>query len=66
MTKVYQCQVNGRLSLQACGEKAGDGGYSRCEIIGPHERHQVGRHTIEHALAGNGYACEAIERQANE
>ncbi len=38
-----------------------EGGGYQCEMVGPHARHQIGRHTVEHALAGNGYACSAIE-----
>lgn len=57
----YQCQVRDhRPSLQACGAKADE--IYVCEQIGPHDRHKVGEHTILHALNGNGYSCEAIER----
>lgn len=35
------------------------GGY-QCEVIGPHERHAIGDHTIRHALMGNGYTCRSI------
>jgi hypothetical protein len=57
--RAIQCQVNGRLSLQACGQPA-DQVYV-CEVIGPHDRHKVGEHTILHVLGGNGYACSAFE-----
>jgi len=57
--EVYQCQVNGRLSIQACGAKA-DQVY-RCEVIGSHDNHQVGEHTIRHSLLGNGYTCSSIQ-----
>ena len=60
MKKTFQCQVNGKLSAQACGSREADSIY-RCEVIGPHERHLVGRHTIEHSLAGNGFLCEFVE-----
>lgn len=55
------CQVeyyDEELNLP-CPERE-SGGY-QCEVIGPHEHHAVGRHTKEHATAGNGYACSAFE-----
>jgi hypothetical protein len=54
------CQVaDPDLSLP-CKATEGGGGY-QCEVVGPHERHAIGHHTIHHALAGNGYDCSAIE-----
>lgn len=59
----YICQVNGDPILP-CPEM--NGGY-QCEYLGagPH-RHFIGNHTIEHALAGNGYYCSAIEEYLRE
>lgn len=35
-------------------------GIYRCQEIGPHSRHRVSQHTIDHAAWGNGYACSAM------
>jgi hypothetical protein len=54
------CQVGHRGTAQLTCPHRESGGY-RCEMVGPHDRHQFGRHTIEHARWGNGYACSAID-----
>jgi hypothetical protein len=56
---IFQCQVAHKLSAQACGAPA-DQIYV-CEVIGPHDRHRIGEHTIAHALAGSGYACSSFD-----
>lgn len=53
------CQINARLPAQCCGKKADQ--IYKCEVIGPHERCQVGEHTIIHERLGNGHSCSAIE-----
>lgn len=55
-----QCQViNHRTSVQVtCTEREARW---RCEVIGPHDRHVVGAHTMVHESMGNGYHCSAIE-----
>lgn len=35
-------------------------GIYRCQVVGPHSRHRVSQHTIDHAAWGNGYACSAM------
>ncbi|MDG4792098.1 hypothetical protein O7626_40500 [Micromonospora sp. WMMD1102] len=52
------CQVADPVVKLSCGV-AESGGF-RCEVTGPHNKHRIGGHTIAHALAGNGYACSAI------
>lgn len=61
------CQINGawdeqrstKLPAQCCGKKADQ--IWKCEVIGPHERCEVGEHTIIHERLGNGHHCESIE-----
>lgn len=55
------CQVIDVLPAQCCGAEADSGG-KRCEAIGPHTKHAVGWHTIEHERLGNGHSCLQIER----
>jgi hypothetical protein len=60
----YDCQVGGinpYRGVLECPVRE-SGGY-RCEVRGPHTEHALGRHTKEHALAGNGYLCATIERE---
>lgn len=59
---VVQCQVNGwpRRSLQAACDGHADSIF-KCEVIGPHEHHKVGEHTIWHERYGNGRSCAQIE-----
>lgn len=61
------CQIEGtwdevrktKLPAQCCGKPADQ--IWKCEVIGEHERCQVGEHTIIHERLGNGHSCEAIE-----
>lgn len=55
------CQVNQMLPAQSCGSREADSIYL-CEVIGPHDRCRVGRHTIEHSRLGNGHSCESVDR----
>lgn len=53
------CQVaRPDVALPCDAEESG--GY-RCERLDmPHEQHWIGEHTIQHALAGSGYDCDAV------
>lgn len=53
------CQVANPSVELPCPHRE-SGGY-RCEVTGPHTRHAISEHTIEHGLAGNGYACSALD-----
>lgn len=59
---VFQCQVSGwpRRSLQAACDGQADSIF-KCEVIGPHEEHKVGQHTIWHERYGNGATCSGVE-----
>lgn len=54
------CQVTGLgVSLLTCS-RTDSRGYL-CERTDPHtEGHWISQHTIDHALAGNGYTCESF------
>lgn len=52
------CQVADPLIKLPCMQEE-SGGY-RCEVFGPHYKHRIGWHTINHSLMGNGYACSAV------
>lgn len=54
------CQVAGDPELTCQHQEAG--GY-RCEVLEPHSPIdcRISDHTVSHALAGNGYTCEAID-----
>lgn len=57
------CQVAHQLPEACCGYRSEDpGSVYQCEVIGPHEKHRIGDHTITHSLQGNGYTCVAIDR----
>ena len=62
--RAFICQVLDYSLKLTC--KARESGGYRCEVKGKHENHWIGRHTIEHALAGNSYSCEAIEKYIRE
>jgi hypothetical protein len=53
------CQVDQPTVNLSCTWRE-SGGY-RCEVVGPHEQHKIGEHTIRHSLAGNGHTCSAID-----
>jgi hypothetical protein len=55
------CQTSHvNVHLLTCPDRE-SGGY-QCERLSPHgdDAHWIGPHTIEHSLAGSGYACEAF------
>lgn len=52
------CQARGGGQRLTCPERDSHG--YRCEKRGPHTDHWISEHTIQHALAGNGYSCAAI------
>lgn len=55
------CQIGNPEIELPCPEREGDGNGYQCENLEPlPHRHFVGKHTIEHRFAGNGYACSAI------
>lgn len=60
MAQVCQVADPGWRNLN-CGHHE-SGGYA-CERLDAHssDGHRFGRHTIEHARLGNGYACKLIE-----
>lgn len=65
LTPVGQCQViKGRSPQAACNGHADS--VFKCEVIGPHERHRVGEHTIWHERYGNGYSCDLVEVWRND
>jgi hypothetical protein len=46
---------------------AREGGGLRCERLDDHgDRHEISQHTIEHSLAGNGYACESFTNETKD
>lgn len=53
------CQVARPDLKLPCGWRE-SGGY-QCEVLGEHDAHKIGEHTINHSLAGNGYPCAAID-----
>lgn len=56
------CQVRHQLPDACCGYRSEDpGSVYQCEVIGPHEKHRIGDHTITHSLQGNGHSCEQID-----
>ena len=60
------CQVNFvRVNELTC-EHRSPGAMDRCEVIGDHEDHRVGTHTIYHYLWGNGYPCWVIDNRLKE
>ena len=57
------CQtVHANTDLITCPEE--ESGGNRCEEIGAHTRHRIGRHTIAHSLRGNGFSCDAFDDDA--
>lgn len=57
----FVCQVYRVGTDQLTCPEYESGGY-RCEVLGDHERHAWGEHSVRHARSGNGYSCEAIEK----
>lgn len=54
------CQVAGVRTDELWCTHTDSHGY-RCERIDEHTTgHYIGQHTIDHALAGDGYACTAV------
>lgn len=53
------CQVVDYDDQLTCPARE-SGGWG-CEVVGPHVQHRIGDHTIRHVLAGNGYACAAVD-----
>lgn len=54
------CQVGGWFANPACRHR--ESGGLLCERIDPHSGwHEIGEHTIQHARAGSGYTCTAID-----
>lgn len=37
-----------------------ESGGVRCEVIGKHDVHKIGSHTISHHQWGNGFPCSSI------
>jgi hypothetical protein len=64
----YRCPVADRSVRFVC-EYRESGGY-QCERLDPHDDEEYGHwwsdHTIDHSLAGNGYACSAIAPRDEE
>lgn len=56
------CQPTHRNTQQLTCPARESGGY-QCEVMGDHEQHAIGEHTIMHALIGNGYSCATAERR---
>lgn len=53
------CQIADPSIYLPC--TARESGGVRCERSDDHgDRHEISAHTIEHSLAGNGWACSAI------
>lgn len=54
------CQIADSGISLPCGDW--ESGGIRCERLDPHgpTEHWVSQHTIRHALAGNGYSCDAF------
>lgn len=65
-TERQPCQVADPSIRLEC--KQTESGGKRCEVKGPHgiTDHWISEHTIMHALAGNGYACSAIETRSDK
>jgi hypothetical protein len=40
-----------------------ESGGVRCEVLGVHDRHAWGSHTIEHSRWGNGYHCSSVDER---
>ncbi len=56
------CQVVDPLAALPCSSREGAGGGYQCEMVGPHTQHRIGDHTVQHALAGSLYSCEASDQ----
>lgn len=54
----FDCQID-EPGQRDCSLRE-SGGYW-CERVGEHGEHVIGKHTIQHALMGNGYSCESID-----
>lgn len=62
------CQV-ARVGVDQLTCPHRESGGVQCEVIGSHDRHRVGEHTIQHYHWGNGWSCTNIEntvRKLNE
>ncbi len=57
------CQISDpevRLTFEC---RANESGGVQCEAVGFHTYHRISLHTLNHSLAGNGYACESISEE---
>jgi hypothetical protein len=49
---------HGTISALTCPHR--DSAGIQCEVLGVHEYHKVGEHTIRHRKIGNGVECQGI------